>query len=66
MSQEDIRLIPVIDRQKCDACEECIEVCPPQAIVILDDTAVIKEEICEECGECVPVCPEEAISLPWE
>ena len=59
-------MIPVIDREKCSGCEECLEACPPQAIEIKDDCAWIMSDLCEECGECVPVCPEDAISIPYE
>ena len=57
-------VIPVIDAGLCNACEECVEACPPQAIAMKDGLAVINERFCEECGECVDECPEDAISLP--
>ena len=56
-------MIPLVDRDRCTACGECVEVCPPEAIVIVDGSAVIEKRFCEECGECVDACPEEAISL---
>lgn len=57
-------MIPVIDREKCDGCEDCMEVCPPEAITIVDGKAQISDVLCEECGVCVPECPTESISLP--
>lgn len=57
-------MIPVIDKEKCDGCENCVEVCPPEAISIVDGKADIAKDLCEECGVCVPECPVDAISLP--
>ena len=57
-------MIPVVDKEKCNACRECEEICPPEAISIEDEVAVIDERFCEECGECVDACPERAITLP--
>ncbi len=57
-------MIPIIDSKKCDGCEDCMEVCPPEAITIVDEKAQINEVLCEECGVCVPECSKEAISLP--
>ena len=64
MFEEDLRVIPVVNREICTGCEDCMEVCPPQAIVMRDDVAFIIDNICEECSECVEECPEEAITLP--
>ena len=57
-------MIPMIDKEKCNGCEDCVEVCPPQGISVKDGKAVINERFCEECGVCVDECPEDAISLP--
>ena len=59
-------MIPVIDREKCTGCGECVEECPPRAIILDGEKAAIDPDLCEECGECVPACPEKAISIPWE
>ena len=52
-----------VDISKCDACGSCVEVCPVEAITILDDHhAVIDPEECIECLACIDECPNEAIS----
>jgi ferredoxin len=59
-------MIPKIDLDKCDGCEDCIEACPPEVISMVDGKAAIDESMCEECGECVAECPNDAIYLPRE
>jgi Pyruvate/2-oxoacid:ferredoxin oxidoreductase delta subunit len=56
-------MIPLIDEGKCTGCETCFAICPPQAIVMTGDVAVIEDEFCEECGFCAARCPVEAISI---
>jgi ferredoxin len=51
-----------VDIEKCSACETCVDVCPTEAISIIDGHAVIDMEECIECGACVAECPEEAIT----
>lgn len=53
----------LIDREKCSGCEECIEFCPTNAIVIENFKARILEDLCAECGNCFrpQICPTEAI-----
>jgi ferredoxin len=51
-----------VDIDKCSACETCIEVCPTEAISMVDGHASIDVDECIECGSCAAECPEEAIS----
>jgi len=51
-----------IDEDKCTGCGDCLEVCPEEgAIVLQEDKAVINQELCNSCAECVTACPESAI-----
>ena len=53
----------IVDEKKCVACGECVEVCPVEAIDIVDDVAQVDDN-CTLCGLCVDVCDYEAIGLP--
>lgn len=56
-------MIPLIDGELCNGCGNCIEVCPPQAIHLKDETAHIEIDFCEECGFCAAECPVMAIKI---
>ncbi|MCD8037379.1 MAG: 4Fe-4S dicluster domain-containing protein, partial [Clostridiales bacterium] len=50
-----------------DACRGCLahkcqEVCPRNAIFVVDHHAYINQELCIECGRCHDACPYSAIS----
>lgn len=51
----------VVDPNKCNGCEECLNSCPSDAIDMKDGKAVINE-YCNSCMACLSVCPEGAIS----
>jgi heterodisulfide reductase subunit A-like polyferredoxin len=53
----------MVDKEKCNACESCIEECPSEAISMVDEKAEINVETCVDCGVCVDTCPSEAISM---
>jgi ferredoxin len=55
----------VVNKEKCDGCGECVEVCPISAIQIQNGKANISDN-CIDCGICVRSCPNEAISLTSE
>lgn len=52
-----------IDLEKCTGCAECIEVCPFEALVLVDGKPQANEA-CTLCGACAEVCDVGAISLP--
>ena len=53
----------IIDEEKCIACEECVEVCPVEAIEVVDEMAQV-DDTCNLCGLCVDACEYEAIIMP--
>lgn len=61
MEEKNIMAVK-IDKDKCDACGSCSEVCPVEAITV-KDKAVVNEDECIDCGTCVDECPNEAIEL---
>jgi len=54
----------VVDAEKCNACEECIEACPLEAISVPENVAVVDEATCGDCGACVDACANGAITVP--
>ena len=52
---------PKVNADECNACEECVEECPAEAITMVNDIAVINADECTECSACVDTCPSEAI-----
>jgi len=50
----------IVDREKCNACETCISVCPFTAIEMKEGKAFINE-YCQICMACLTACPEGAI-----
>lgn len=62
-----------VNEDNCDGCELCAEVCPYDAIEIVEVKgktpvgliARIDEAVCERCGACAARCPTGAIQLPY-
>jgi MinD superfamily P-loop ATPase len=59
-------ILPEIDHRLCIGCGDCIPVCKPLALALVDGKAVIAApDVCEYEGGCEPVCPVGAIQLPF-
>ena len=54
---------PWIDDQLCEGCEQCAEICPPNALKKKGDRFVFDYDKCIRCFCCQEVCPAGAISI---
>ena len=50
-----------VDSSACSGCNNCVLVCPNNAIIIKNNKAVIDLTKCTSCGNCVDACPTNAI-----
>ncbi len=54
----------VVDKEKCEGCEECVVVCPVDVFEMEDGKSVpVNAEECLGCESCVEVCDDEAITV---
>ncbi len=54
--------VPEVDKDKCNLCGKCAEICQFKAIVVIAKTVLTFHELCHSCGGCMEVCPEDAIT----
>lgn len=54
---------PVIDRNRCQECLNCVEACPPKAMKKGTKSIEIDANKCIRCFCCQEVCPEGAIEI---
>jgi len=52
-----------VDADLCNGCGTCVDMCPMEAIELVDDLARIDDERCIGCGVCAYHCPGEAMAL---
>ena len=52
-----------VDEESCSGCGECVDICPMEAIEMVDDLSRIDESRCIGCGVCAYHCPAEALHL---
>lgn len=57
---------PQTDPAKCTGCGTCTQVCPQDAITLIDGKASVDSKLCIGCGECISHCPSKAMELNWE
>ena len=50
-----------VNKDTCIGCGSCVDMCPVQAITLVDGKASINPDICVSCGSCVGTCPANAI-----
>jgi MinD superfamily P-loop ATPase len=59
--------MPEIDREKCQRCGLCVDICTCGALVMTEDAVTLQNgDKCGWCTLCELVCPYGAISCPFE
>jgi len=54
--------VPTVDEEKCEGCEECVDVCPVEVFEMVDGkSSPVNADECLGCDSCVEVCEPGAI-----
>ena len=55
---------PIVDVDKCEGCEECVDVCPVEVFQMKDGKSdPVNAEECLGCESCIEVCEPHAIVI---
>ncbi len=55
---------PFVDKEKCDGCGTCVEVCPVNVFELQGKKSVVKKPAeCIQCRACEASCPKKAITV---
>ncbi len=55
-------LVPVLEKDKCNYCGRCAQVCAYNAIAVANEIVMLFPELCHSCGACTYHCPTGALS----
>ncbi len=47
---------PSVRLQRCVGCGRCVDVCPEEAIEVIDGKSVTESSLCSRCGHCLDRC----------
>lgn len=53
--------VPEVDKDKCNFCGKCAQVCAYNAIAVLKKDILVFRELCHGCGACSHFCSQKAI-----
>lgn len=61
--QSQLVLVPIVLTKECNACQECVQICPTSAAGMLGEKARIDKSRCIHCMCCHEVCRFHAIKM---
>jgi len=53
------------DESVCDACGDCVDICPEDAVCLDQGVAHFDLDACVGCAECIAICSSHAIKIQW-
>lgn len=56
-------LLAYVDSTRCIGCGACVDVCPVQALRLVNGLAEVDSTRCTACEACADTCPQHAISM---
>jgi heterodisulfide reductase subunit A len=56
-------VVVIVRESHCTGCEMCVDVCPFEAITLVNGKAHVNEVLCEGCGTCSGTCVRAAIDV---
>jgi len=59
-------LSPIVYEQNCVGCGACVDVCPVDAVTLVNEKSHIDQEKCIGCASCIAACSYHAIDVKWE
>lgn len=60
---QDLKPVVFFNAEKCTGCGMCTEVCPEEAVRIIDGKSTTDRRLCKGQGKCAEICPNEARTL---
>ncbi|HJO62679.1 MAG TPA: 4Fe-4S binding protein [Desulfobacterales bacterium] len=53
-----------VNQEKCEGCEECVDVCPVEVFEMIDGkSSPVNADECLGCESCIEVCEPVAITV---
>lgn len=53
-----------VDKEKCNGCEECLEICTSEVLEMRNGkSSPVEVNNCIGCNSCVEICEQQAITL---
>jgi len=53
-----------VDKEKCDGCATCVDVCPVEVFEVVEEKSTVKNnDACLVCRACEVQCPNTAIEV---